>query len=232
MKKRVLIVDSDPLYNKMFIDRDWELVTSIFDADLVQFTGGEDVDPALYGAKRHSATYANPIRDKREIAIYEQAQELGIPCAGICRGGQLLNVLNGGKMYQDVDNHGRAHQATLQGPVGKVRVSSTHHQMMRPPGKDEIILLVASESTQKEAMEGNLLIRTKVSKDHPDDDIEAVYFPQTNCLSFQPHPEYSGYEECQNVYFYFLHNYLLGHLNNEETTSDLYMKFLGDKIPF
>jgi gamma-glutamyl-gamma-aminobutyrate hydrolase PuuD len=224
------------LYTQMFMKRGWEIVDDIFDADLVQFTGGDDVSPDLYGIERHPRTFNNPNRDKEEIKIWETAQALGLPTAGICRGGQLLNVLNGGKMWQHVDGHGVSggHNASLAGPIGHVIVSSTHHQMMIPAEKGEkVILLTANESTFKETMSGNLLVRRHVNKDHPDDDVEAIYYPTTNSLCFQPHPEYQGYEKCQDVYFYFINNYLMeGGVTEEHAVADLYVNMLGDVIPF
>jgi gamma-glutamyl-gamma-aminobutyrate hydrolase PuuD len=235
-RKRVFIVDTDALYTRMFLKREWEIVDSIYDADLVQFTGGEDVSPSLYGVARHPQTFDNPARDKREQEIWELAQELGLPVAGICRGGQFINVMNGGKMWQHVDNHGISggHIANLAGPIGHVVVSSTHHQMMIPAETGEkVILLTANESTLKETMHDKLLVRRHVNKDHPDDDVEAIYYPETNSLCFQPHPEYTGFGPCQEVYFYFINNYLMsGGLTANEVETDLYINVLGDTVPF
>lgn len=235
-RKRVFIVDTDALYTRMFLKRGWEIVESIYDADLVQFTGGEDVSPSLYGVGRHPTTRDNPLRDKEEQELWELAQELGLPVAGICRGGQFINVMNGGKMWQDVDGHGvlGGHIANLAGPIGNVIVSSTHHQMMIPAeGVEKVILLTANEATRKETMHDKILVRQRVTKDHPDDDIEAIYYPETNSLCFQPHPEYTGFGPCQEVYFYFINNYLMnGGLTSEEVTTDLYANVLGDTVPF
>lgn len=230
MTKRVFIVNSDHLYNKMFKDRGWELVDNIYDADLVQFTGGEDVDPSMYKSQRHPTTFSNPNRDAEETGIYELAQELGLPCAGICRGGQLLNVLNGGSMYQNVDNHGRSggHEAFLPGPIGYIHVSSTHHQMMIPNEKAEhLVLLAANEAKIKEKMDGKITVRTHMNPMNPEEDCEAVYYHGSNSLCFQPHPEYSGYEKCQDAYFYFINNYLFNNYTIKEIEDDLYINVLG-----
>ncbi len=209
-KLSVFIVQTDPYYTTMFKNRGWEVVNNINDADLVQFTGGSDVSPSMYKEARHPATQSNPERDKKEALIFEQAKELAIPMAGICRGGQFLNVMNNGKMWQDVNHHGSPHPAVIVGFNKTIEVSSTHHQMMKPDHfTDSIILLTANESTKKEYMSANHVVSRLVTKDYPEDDVEAVYYPRSNALCFQPHPEYPGYDDCQDVYFWFIHNYLL-----------------------
>ena len=69
----------------------------------VVLTGGEDVDPAEYGAPMHPR--ANPphvARDKCELAVARQARVLGLPTLGICRGIQVINVALGGTLIQDI----------------------------------------------------------------------------------------------------------------------------------
>ncbi|WP_159502129.1 gamma-glutamyl-gamma-aminobutyrate hydrolase family protein [Microbacterium sp. 18062] len=64
-------------------------------------TGGIDVQPELYGAKRHPLTDpARPDRDAWELALVRGARRRGIPVFGICRGLQLINVALGGTLHQ------------------------------------------------------------------------------------------------------------------------------------
>lgn len=63
--------------------------------------GGNDIDPAFYGAEPHPATNGTvPDRDRPEIALTRRAVELDMPVLGICRGMQLLNVALGGTLIQ------------------------------------------------------------------------------------------------------------------------------------
>ncbi len=63
--------------------------------------GGNDIDPAAYGAPAHPATNGTvPRRDQVEIALARRAVELDMPLLGICRGMQLLNVALGGTLHQ------------------------------------------------------------------------------------------------------------------------------------
>ena len=61
------------------------LVDKIEDADVVVFTGGEDVDPSLYGCDKVHFTYSNKERDLAEKAIFESVKPTQL-CLGICRG--------------------------------------------------------------------------------------------------------------------------------------------------
>ena len=66
-------------------------------------TGGEDVDPARYGEKRHEKIRSiNAARDATEIALIEEAKARGKPILAICRGIQILNVALGGTLVQDI----------------------------------------------------------------------------------------------------------------------------------
>jgi putative glutamine amidotransferase len=66
-------------------------------------TGGEDVDPALYGEKRHKKVRSvNAARDATEAALVNAARHRQTPVFAICRGIQILNVALGGTLVQDI----------------------------------------------------------------------------------------------------------------------------------
>ncbi len=66
-------------------------------------TGGEDVDPARYGEKRHEKVRSvNAARDATEASLIKEAKERGTPVLAICRGIQILNVALGGTLVQDI----------------------------------------------------------------------------------------------------------------------------------
>jgi len=69
--------------------------------DGVLITGGSDLDPARYGAEPHPATEPTSAdRDAFELMLVRAAAERDLPCLGICRGMQVVNVAYGGALEQ------------------------------------------------------------------------------------------------------------------------------------
>lgn len=69
--------------------------------DGIVFSGGADVDPAIYGAEPHPETDdPQARRDAGELALLAAALERDMPVLAICRGFQLLNVVRGGDLVQ------------------------------------------------------------------------------------------------------------------------------------
>lgn len=131
--KQVFIVGSfDPYVAAIFRDKDWRGCKDITVADLVVFTGGEDINPELYHEAPIEGIRFNKKRDDYEKSMFNQARNYGIPMVGICRGAQLLNVLCGGRLWQHVDNHTSSHYLTDVITNEVTLVTSTHHQQMRP----------------------------------------------------------------------------------------------------
>jgi putative glutamine amidotransferase len=66
-------------------------------------TGGEDIDPRVFGEERHPATdEPHHARDAYELALARRAYELRVPTLAICRGVQVMNVALGGSLVQDI----------------------------------------------------------------------------------------------------------------------------------
>lgn len=68
------------------------------------FSGGSDLDPALFGDSTvHPDTYGiDHDRDAFELELAKLAWDADIPVLGICRGIQSLNVAFGGTLHQHV----------------------------------------------------------------------------------------------------------------------------------
>jgi putative glutamine amidotransferase len=72
--------------------------------------GGSDIDPASYGAQPHPETRGpRPERDRFEIALGTRALERDMPALGICRGMQMLNVIQGGTLNQHLGSELHRH---------------------------------------------------------------------------------------------------------------------------
>lgn len=145
--------------------------------------GGADISPSIYN-QRVGMANAEPIasrRDEQEIDLYNAAVEKGIPVLGICRGAQLICALNGGSLWQHVDNHaGRNHVFYYGGK--EIVTNSVHHQMMRPIC-GEILGAAPVLSPQKWAEEYEPEIDTQPEP-------EIVYWKHSNSLGVQGHPEW------------------------------------------
>ncbi len=69
--------------------------------DGVLVTGGADIDPAAYGEQPHAETApVTADRDAFELSIVRAAVERDLPCLGVCRGMQVVNVAYGGALDQ------------------------------------------------------------------------------------------------------------------------------------
>ena len=86
------------------LPHDPDTLREIFDRlDGVFITGGVDVDPARYGeAKTPLCGTLDPDRDAVELLLLKHAMERQLPVLAVCRGIQILNVMGGGTLYQDV----------------------------------------------------------------------------------------------------------------------------------
>jgi len=148
-------------------------------SDGVMMTGGEDIDPELYGKElppeiKKKAGPTEPERDIWEQTLIAEIFEQKKPLLGICRGHQMLNVALGGTLLVDIPtqvpkalNHRRSDRKS--DPVHSIRiekdslfadivggetleVNSTHHQA---PGRmaDRLRAVAVSEDGVIEAAE-------------------------------------------------------------------------------
>ena len=67
------------------------------------FTGGHDVNPALYGQTPSALCQeVCEARDNMEKILFPLVFERNKAVLGICRGAQLINAVLGGTLYQDL----------------------------------------------------------------------------------------------------------------------------------
>jgi putative glutamine amidotransferase len=119
-----------------------ESAATLAGLDGLLLPGGSDIDPALFGAPRDPRTEdPDRERDHLETALLGEALDRDLPVLAICRGLQLLNVVQGGTLVQDVPGHRcpdqqDAHSIAIAGgsklnsilEVGEFAVNSRHHQ--------------------------------------------------------------------------------------------------------
>lgn len=79
------------------------------------FAGGVDVNPKHYGEEiQFDSVEVFDARDDFELALYAAAKKSGKPILGICRGVQLINVAEGGSLYQHIDGHSQEESGTVR----------------------------------------------------------------------------------------------------------------------
>ena len=71
--------------------------------DGVIFSGGPDLDPSWYGETFWNETVqVDTLRDFSDMTLMKAALAAKKPVMAICRGEQLMNVVLGGSLYQDI----------------------------------------------------------------------------------------------------------------------------------
>ncbi|MEG1823889.1 MAG: gamma-glutamyl-gamma-aminobutyrate hydrolase family protein [Cloacibacillus sp.] len=68
------------------------------------FAGGADITPALYGETPDGSGETDAARDKFEYALLKKAYQKGKTVFGICRGQQMMNIVFGGTIFQDINS--------------------------------------------------------------------------------------------------------------------------------
>lgn len=197
----VYLISNDFRMEQLFSKRDGykvcknflELMTSK-EGGIIVFPGGYDINPEFYGEERLPKTIISKHSDERDKRYWDAVKDRDeITKVGICRGAQFLNVMNGGALFQDVDNHTEDHHMVdLFITKSDVHVTSTHHQMMIPNEDNGVVLGITKRAST---------YYSHKQREKPEFDTEVVFYPETKSLCFQPHPEYSGANECRLYFF-------------------------------
>lgn len=150
--------------------------------DALIMTGGEDIDPSYYGespSKKLGTVFA--ARDVNDILLIRYAVDRDLPMLAICRGMQILNVVCGGTLVQDIPTeigneivhrdpalrnfkmHGitAADGSLISKLLGSTSatVNSWHHQAVENVGKDLTVTAFASDGVPEALeMEGKTFI--------------------------------------------------------------------------
>lgn len=180
--------------------KDVEITGNLNEAQVVLFTGGEDVDPSFYGCKKHDRTFSNPARDKREKEVFDNIRPDQLVLS-ICRGSQLMSALNGGLIVQDVHNHGLWGTHEITNGRDKYQITSTHHQMQYPYNlkKEDYDVLFWAEGRSQGYYAGDKIDpQVIIENGEP----EIVLYHKKNkpkCLAIQGHPEIMEYGELHDM---------------------------------
>lgn len=170
---------------------DLSLIPQLLDTlEGVLFSGGNDLDPSLYGQTYHpDAVPIDPERQRFEMALLAEVERRRVPALGICLGSQLMNVYRGGSLVQflpDVRREPMIEHRKLDG------VSPRHAVQVRPESlvarvvaKTELDANSSHKQAVKQVGRGLRIIGTA-----PDGVIEGIEDPTMPLfLGVQWHPE-------------------------------------------
>jgi putative glutamine amidotransferase len=144
--------------------------------DGLLLSGGHDLYPLTYGEEPLQGIGAVwPERDHFDFLLTKEAEKRGLPIMAICRGHQVVNVVHGGSLYQDLryDKNCYIKHSQNQDPatathtvdidkdsrfakiIGAVSLitNSHHHQTIKAVGKGLKVTARAKDGTI-EALEG------------------------------------------------------------------------------
>lgn len=148
------------------LDDSDKAVKEALSCDGLLLPGGADIEPKLYGREREEKCgKPNELRDKNEFRIFEAYVKTKKPILCICRGFQLLNVICGGTLHQDITDikkckhsdflkRGKAvHKiSVVQGTKlcdifaeKAVGVNSLHHQAAENIGENLVVSAVSED---------------------------------------------------------------------------------------
>lgn len=183
----------------------------------ILFMGGADIHPSFYddSSPQNICYSLGRELDIFDFQIAEFALENNIPIFGICRGMQLINVLNGDRLLHDIKSHSAGRHEIVVNTREIIDVNSLHHQMCIPT-RDTIILARTTKQLSNEYIGFG-----DKREEWCFDEIEAIANKRTKSFGVQWHPEYMHNGSDGYLFFHnILHKIVSGH-NDEDMWQEL-----------
>ncbi|WP_157143435.1 gamma-glutamyl-gamma-aminobutyrate hydrolase family protein [Brachyspira pilosicoli] len=138
--------------------------------DALVMTGGEDINPKYYNEEPHKKLETpKDDRDLSDYILLKKAIEKDFPVLATCRGMQMLNTVQGGTLYQDINSEYKTdishrdpefidftyHACYIDKDsklhsmlnTNEIEVNSWHHQSIEKVGEGLKITAKASDNT-------------------------------------------------------------------------------------
>jgi putative glutamine amidotransferase len=150
--------------------------------DGIILSGGSNIDPNLYGEEvANNCGKIEYERDQFEMKLYQAATTNNTCVLGICRGCQLMNVSEGGNLYQHIDNHDQSADKHVSSHSVKILKDTPLYDILKA---DEIYV----NSFHHQAVKNVSALKTAAISN--DGYIESVFLPnQKFNIGVQWHPE-------------------------------------------
>lgn len=145
-------------------------------------TGGNDINPALYGEKPQNEDFSEDM-DSTYKKLIEIALERKLPLFGNCRGGQFINVFFGGKLIQNIKEKTGVNHVNAK---HKVKITDKNAGFL---GKKEFIV---NSHHKQGIMKGTLSSELKEFAITDGGIIEGIYHPKYPIAGVLWHPERPG----------------------------------------
>ena len=156
--------------------------------DGVLFTGGNDLDPALYGEEWHpQAVKVDPDRQNFELALLAEIEKRRTPALFVCMGCQVLNVHRGGSLTQFLpDDPKNLEHRRGEDSVRRHDITIDQNSMLgKVVGREKISANTYHKQAVKKLGRGLKVVATA-----PDGTIEALEDPSFPMMvATQWHPE-------------------------------------------
>jgi len=175
--------------------RDVKALAQLLDGLLI--IGGADIHPSFYG--EHARHKINPMyrgRTRFDMNLYQLAHRHRVPILAICYGMQLLNVIYGGTLYQDIKKQirGARNHRSRRKPVHMVHLEEGS-ELVKIFGRKDFA--VHSDHHQAVKRLGHFLSAVGYS---PDWVVEAIEGPPRT-IAVQWHPERQERDPIQSRLF-------------------------------
>ena len=193
-----------PLIIPMTVDK-VTIIEQISMVDGLILSGGHDVFPHNYGEEpKQNLGEVLPIRDKYDFMLLTEAKKRKIPILGICRGCQIINVFEGGTLYQDLSyiksdveiiKHSQNHSPELKTHTAIIEKGTKVHEIF---GENEIMINSFHHQALKDiAKEYKVTAR---AKDGVVEAIESTTYPFLVGVQWHPEMLHKHHDDANKIF--------------------------------